>query len=114
MFLWINLPDALECGEVPPLGHVVLLLISYHLGDRLLDGAIRSYKNVDDVFIVVETSQARADVLIPALVLIGERKIGRKIRTRTTKTEPRCPPWIWTSPLGEFGLTSVDWLSSVY
>jgi len=98
MFLWINMLDMQDCGTLPPLGNPALFLINKRLGDKLLPGAVYHPQKLGNMFVVVETSQDRIDDIVPALELIGEKKIGRKIRTRVTKREPRCPPWRWSSP----------------
>ena len=67
----------------------LMLMIQEQQGDRLLDGAYwSSTHSMDDVFVVIECTDQRAQNIQKALESIGNQKMKRKIRTRTTKNPP--------------------------
>jgi hypothetical protein len=95
MHLWINLMDLDSVGRVGAFGSPLNLMIRKDLGDELLPGAY--YKpsgNLDDNYVVVKTTDDRAEAIGGALELIGKKKIGRKIRMRTTVNPPG-KAWRW-------------------
>jgi len=93
-YLWANIPDLTMLKPLPPLGNPAMLLFSSKFGDNLV-GSVIHPDRLDDAFLVFETTEERAGILRDALELIGNKKIGRKIRTRITKGKPRTPPWKW-------------------
>jgi len=77
------------------MGSFINLMICPEAGDRLLDGAVMKRGGaLDENYIIIETTQERVDALVPAIELVGRKKIGRKIRTRTTVNLPR-KVWTW-------------------
>jgi len=88
MHLWINLTDLYELGTIGSFGSPLNLMICKDLGDALLPGAYYSDKRLDDMFVVVSSSPERCEAIKDAMELIGEKKIGRKIRTKETAKPP--------------------------
>lgn len=86
-FLLVNVPDLHQCGTLGALGSVLHLMVSEDLGDQLLPGYC-TRKNLDDVFLVVESSAERCVAMKDALELIGRRKLKRKIRCLIRKRKP--------------------------
>jgi hypothetical protein len=92
-FLLVNLTD-LDYLRMPVFGSALSLMIREDLGDRLHPGAyMRIAGRVDDVVVVVEATPERATAIKDALELIGERKIGRKIRTEIRTGLPTGKNW---------------------
>jgi len=75
-------------GTIGPLGTPLNLMICKDLGDVLLPGAYCSNKRLDDIFVVASSSPDRCQAIKGAIELIGEKKIGRKIRTREMVKPP--------------------------
>ena len=89
MYLWVNLMDLHSVGTIGPFGSPLNLMIKQDLGDELLPGAYYQPKgNLDDNYVVVAATEDRAKAIGDALEMIGKRKIGRKIRMRTTVNPP--------------------------
>lgn len=89
MYLWINLCDLHGIGRIGGVFSPLKMMVQERLGDKLLDGSFWSAKRaLDDVFVVVECTEERSQALQGGLEVIGNRKLGRKIRTRTTKNPP--------------------------
>ena len=86
-FLLVNVPDLHQCGTLGTLGSVLNLMVSEALGDRLLPSYC-TRKNLDDVYLVVESTPERCAAMKDALELIGRRKINRKIRCLVRKRKP--------------------------
>jgi hypothetical protein len=82
-------------GEIVPFGSPLNLMIKPKLGDELLAGAVLHPNRLDDTFVIVQATPKRCEAIKGGIELVGERKIGRKTRTRITKNMPR-KPWRWT------------------
>lgn len=88
-YLWINITDLDGMGTLGPLGSPVTFCIRPELGDRLLEGAYyKPQSNIDDAYLVVETSQERASAIDDVLQLFGVKKLRRKVRTKQTISQP--------------------------
>lgn len=88
MYLWVNVADLDYMGNLGPLGSPLNLMIRHDLGDTLLPGAVFSPKRVDDIFVIVECTQERAEAIQGALEVMAKAKIRRKIRTNITAKPP--------------------------
>lgn len=88
-YLWVNLADLGQLGSMPIAGTPLNLLINPEFGDRMLPGYFTTSKRMDEACIVVETTPERTTIIKDALELISQRKMGRKLRTKITKTPPR-------------------------
>lgn len=94
-YLWVNIIDLADCGTLGLVGGFLNLMVCSELGDRRLAGGVMSVRgNLDAVFVVIETTPERVEALVPAIQLVGQRKIGRDIRTRVTKRPPG-KGWKW-------------------
>jgi len=87
-YLWVNLCDLHKVGTIGPLGSPRTFMLCKNLGDELLEGAYYSPRSLDDNFVVVSSSPERCEDIRAAIELIGEKKIGRKVRTRLTAKPP--------------------------
>jgi len=94
VYLWVNLCDLHKVGTLGPFGSPLNLMIRPDLGDKLLDNTVYHKNKLDDMFVLVQCLPDRADALQDAIELIGNKKIGRKVRTRITKTMPDNLAWI--------------------
>ena len=88
VFLWINLGDLSEIGNVGPFG-LLNFLVRAESGDILRPGvAMHEGGRIDDVYMLVECTESRATIITDALNLIASRKIKHHIRLRTTVNPP--------------------------
>jgi len=89
VYLWVNLCDLQAIGLIGGVFSPLKMMVQESLGDRLLDGVFWSVKQaMDNIFVVVECTEQRAEDMQGGLEVIGQRKLGRKIRTKTTKRPP--------------------------
>lgn len=93
-YLWVNLSDLSMLGKIGAFGSPLNLMIRSDLGDELLAGAVLHPNRLDDTFVIVQATPERCEAIQGGIELAGERKLGRKIRTRITKNMPR-KPWRW-------------------
>ena len=96
MYLWVNVPDLTMLKPLPPIGNPAMMVFNSDLGDNLV-GSVMHATRLDDMFLVYGITEERTEILRDALELLGNKKIGRKIRTRITEGKPRTPPWKWVS-----------------
>jgi len=92
-YLWLNLSDLSEMGSVGNLCNPIYFMVCPDLGDENV-GTYAHADKLDEVYIVLKSSAERCKAIREAMELIGEKKIGRKVRTRTTKNSPRAN-WRW-------------------
>jgi len=88
VFLWINLGDLSEIGNVGGIG-LLHFLVRAEDGDVLRPGvAMHDSGRIDDVYVLVECAESRAAIITDALNLIASRKIKHHIRLKTTVNPP--------------------------
>ena len=92
-FLLINLCDLSHLGTLGPLGSPLNLMLRPDLGDELLPGAYYRGDGLDENFVVVRTTPERAQALRDGLNVIGQRKLGCKVRTMVRQRLPSGDGW---------------------
>lgn len=88
VYLWVNILDIDTLGNIGLMGSPFFLLINADLGDNLLPGAVFHPNKLDDSFLIIETSQERANAISEVLIMMGKHKMKRKVRTRITVNPP--------------------------
>ena len=88
MYLWVNLADLSSIGTIGPLGSPLKMMILPEKGDELLSVSVFDHNRVDDIFVLVSCTLERATAISEAMELIAQRKLGRKIRLRTSEKMP--------------------------
>jgi len=101
VILTINLTDLSTLGTIGALGSPLNLMLRADLGDELLPGAyFKLGGNLDTGIILVRTTTERAQALQAGLVVIGQRKLGRKVRTKVRQRLPNTGKgWRYTAGL---------------
>ena len=95
-YLWIRLTDIDELGTIGPLGSPINLMIRDDLGDRLVGTVMARKGEIDEAYIIIEATEERIEAIKDGLDLIGEKKLGRRIRTKVTKKLPQNDDkWTW-------------------
>ena len=99
VLLAINLTDLSTLGTIGALGSPLNLMLRTDAGDELLPGAyFKVGGDLDAGFILVRTTAERAQVLQAGLVVIGQRKLGRKVRTQVRQRLPNTSKgWRYTA-----------------
>ncbi|MBU1747879.1 MAG: hypothetical protein KKA73_09325, partial [Chloroflexi bacterium] len=88
------------------LGSPLMLMLRPDLGDQFYPDLVVSHPGqIDEMYVLVETTPERAAALQGGVEFMGERKLKRKVRTRITKGQPGVPwrvngatPAGWTPP----------------
>lgn len=95
MHVWFNLTDLTQLGTIGPFGSPLMLMVRQELGDNLLPGAYykRELNAFDEAYVVVETTQERAEAIENAINVIAKNKAGRTIRVRKTEHPPKPGTW---------------------
>lgn len=90
-YLWVNLCDLSEIGIMPSINtSPLMLMVIDNLGDKLLPGVWYNPKGAcDEEYVLIESSGDRCEAIKEAIELIGVKKMGRKVRTRSTVNPPR-------------------------
>ena len=80
MYLFINVADISQAGTTP-MGSPILWFVRPELGDKILSQGLYNPDRIDEMFIVIESSDDRIKAINDAIGLIGPIKLRRKIRT---------------------------------
>ncbi len=84
MYLWVNLADLHGVETIPGMGSPLNLMILE--GDEMMQSVFHHASKIDEVYVVIKTP--RHEEIKGGLDVIGERKIGRVVRTRVTVNKP--------------------------
>jgi len=88
MYLWVNVADLDSMGKVGTLGTPLMFMIRPEMGDNLLPGAVYKSSRLDDIFVIIECADERAQAIKDAIEVLAKARIKRKIRTRITEKPP--------------------------
>ena len=88
MHLLINLLDLERIGAIGRTGSPLNLMIRPDLGDVMHWDGVPIGKQVDDVWVAVESSQERVDAIQGGLDVVSRAKTGRGIRCKFRKASP--------------------------
>lgn len=116
-YVWVNAVDLMYPDKltVAGFGNVINFFVNDNLGDRLLPSVYyKPADKLDEMYVIIEcVNSERPERIADALEVIGQRKIGRKIRTRISESMPDLKYWIAVD-IGSINMTkSFDQLSQL-
>lgn len=88
VYLWVNITDLDAIGTMPVFGTPLNFMIRPELGDERQPGGWYSVERLDDAYVIIHTTPARAAALKDVLEMFGRRKMKRAVRTRQTNKLP--------------------------